>query len=373
MRRSLRYFQLAAVLLSASAAMTMATRPQDTRAIEVTRAATTSASPIRVLSGDFSQGIALALDSDGHRHLVAGNLRGDLWYATDRTGSWTTERLLTGRKGWYGWSYPSVAMDEDDRVHVAAVKWEWSTPSGTGGIWYLTDAGRARGDFGTATRIAGNMMTSPSLRVVDGVLNLAYAKCECLPMQSMAPLFFRTDRSGSPVITRIADVAYDPSLRVDRDGDAHIVYSDRHGLRYTTVSARTGDVTTPTRIPGSTGLEGTPSLALDAAERVHIAWSTSKQGHPVFYVRHTSAGWSPPLQLGNATMTELSIDASGQPHVVLGWGKVMHRWLDGGTWQGSPVASDVSPKDAAIRAFGVGATIAWAQDERPRGVWVARD
>ena len=260
-------------------------------------------------------------------------------------------------------------MDGDDRVHVAAVKWEWSTPSGTGGIWYLTDAGRTPGDFGTPTRIAGSMMTSPSLRVADGARYLAYAKCDCLPMQSSAPLFFKTDRSGSWETERIANVAYDPSLRLDRKGRARIVYGDRQGPRYTKAGTRTGDFTTPARIPGTTGLEGTPSLALDDSERAHVAWSTWKQGHPVFYIERTSAGWSTPLQLGNGTMTELSIDASGQPHVVLGWGKVTHRWLAGGTWQSSDIASDVSPMDAAIRGFGTGATIAWSQDVSPRGVW----
>jgi hypothetical protein len=93
----------------------------------------------------------------------------------------------------------------------------------------------------------------------------------------------------------------------------------------------------------------------------------------VWYVRRTSGGWSAPLLLGNAATSELSVDASGAPHVVLGWGKVMHRWQDGGTWQEHLVASDVDPSDVAIRAFGNGATIAWAQDAKPRGVWVVRD
>ncbi|HKZ92625.1 MAG TPA: hypothetical protein VJZ50_10845 [Candidatus Limnocylindrales bacterium] len=373
MGRSVWSFLFASVLLVGSAAMTTATTPDVTSDIDVSRGSATAASPALVLSGDFSQGIALALDQDGHRHLVAGNLRGDLWYATDRTGTWTTKRLLSGREGWFGWSYPSIAMDENDRVHVAAVKWEWSTPSGTGGIWYLTDAGRTRADFGTATRIAGSMMTSPSLRVVDGIRYLAYAKCDCLPMQSRAPLYFKTDRSGSVVTERLANVAYDPSLRVDRDGRAHIVYSDRQGLRYTRATTRTGDFTTPARIPGTSGLEGTPSLALDTSDQAHIAWSTWKQGHPLFYVERTSAGWSTPLRLGNGTSTELSIDASDRPHVVLGWDKVIHRWLAGGTWQSTVVVSDVSSVDAAIRAFGTGATIAWSQDVSPSGVWVVRD
>lgn len=373
MGRSVWSSVFASLLLVGSAAITMATTPEATPDLDVSRDIATAASPALVLSGDFSQGVALALDSGGHRHLVAGNLRGDLWYATDRTGAWTTKRLLSGRKWWFAWSYPTIAMDEDDRVHVAAVKWEWSTPSATGGIWYLTDAGRTRGDFGTATRIAGSMMTSPSLRVADGVRYLAYAKCECMPMQSRAPLYFRTDGSGSWVTERIANLAYDPSLRVDRDGLAHIVYSDRQGLLYAQASTRSGDFRTPARIPGSSGLDGTPSLALDTSGWAQIAWSTWKRGHPVYYVKRTSAGWSAPLRLGNATMTELSIDASGQPHVVLGWSKVTHRWLAGGTWGSSVVASGVNPMDAAIRAFGTGATIAWSQDASPRGVWVARE
>ena len=174
-----------------------------------------AAPPLQVMSGEFRGGLALALDSNGRRHLVAGNARGDLWYATDRTRTWTARRLLTGKPGWWRWAYPAIAIDEDDRVHVAAVQDELSTPGDTGGIYYLSDRGRAAGDFGPETRIAGRSMTSPSLRVVDGVRYLAYARCLCVPMQRNAPLYFKTDRSGSWRTERIASLAYDPSLRVD--------------------------------------------------------------------------------------------------------------------------------------------------------------
>jgi hypothetical protein len=125
------------------------------------------------------------------------------------------------------------------------------------------------------------------------------------------------------------------------------------------------------RITGTNGLAGTPSLALDPSRREVVAWSTWKQGHPVFFTQRTSAGWTTPERLGHGTSAELSIDASGRPHVAVGWAKVSHLWLSGGTWRSAILADDADPMDVAIRAFGSGATIAWAQDVAPRGVWVS--
>jgi hypothetical protein len=158
---------------------------------------------------------------------------------------------------------------------------------------------------------------------------------------------------------------------VGGDGRARIVYSDRKGLRYTKAGTRSGDFSTPVRITGTNGLAGTPSLALNPSRREVVAWSTWKQGHPVFFTQRTSAGWTTPARLGHGTSAELSIDALGRPHVAIGWAKVSHLWLSGGTWRSAILADDADPMDVAIRAFGSGATIAWAQDVAPRGVWLS--
>jgi hypothetical protein len=335
-----------------------------------------AATPEHVLDGEYRRDVALALDAAGHRHLVATSAEGDLWYATDRTGSWEAQRILgVGVPGSFVWSHPTIATDGKGRVHVAAVRdYVFDAPGSTGGIFYKTDKGRPRGDFGPRTRIAGPMMTSPSLKVVGGVRYLAYAKCACLPEQKSWPVFFKTDRSGSWQVERIRDRGADPALRVDGKGRARIAFSDRKGLRYTRARTNLGDLTMPVRIPGTEGRQGVPSLALDEAGRPHVAWASwSPTGPRVRYLKRTAAGWIAPRRLGAGVTTEISLDASGRPHVVFAWKKVIHRWLAAGAWKRTELTGSVDPLGVDIRAFGKRATVAWTQDDTPRGAWVVLD
>jgi hypothetical protein len=342
------------------------------------------ATPIRALPGQHPFGMALALDTAGHRHLVASDLQGDLWYATDGGGSWQAEEVLRARwdadAGWplWVWTSPAIAIDADGSVHVAAVRSSvMDTPGTSYGIYYITDQGRSTGNFGPRTKITGDGMASPSLRVVDGVRYLAFTRYLTYPGQKRVQLYFKTDRSGSWQTERIDDVAYAPSMRVASDGRAHIAYEDEKGLRYTRARTRTGGFTAPARIPGSKGKAGDVSLALDRADRPHVAWAAWRQSKQVLYAKRTGAGWVVPRQVGTGWTAKLSLDAKDRPHVAFARGfgnsKVVHRWRAGGTWQLRTVVSGVDVGGVDIRAFGNGATIAWSQSSKPRGVWVVPD
>lgn len=332
-----------------------------------------AAGPERVLSGDFHRGLALALDDAGHRHLVATSAEGHLWYATDRTGVWTRKRILRGEPGSFVWTNPTIATDDHGRIHVAAVRDHvFDTPGSTGGIYYKTDKGRPRGAFGPKVRIAPPMMTTPSLRVVDDVRYLAYARCACEPGREKVPVFFKTDRGGTWHVERVADRGFFPSMRVDRRGRARIAFSDRMRLRYTVARTRFGDFSPSVRIPGTVSVPGTPSLALDAAGRAHIAWATWAVEPKALYVRKGASGWSTPRHLGRGHATRLSIDALGRPHIVVAGQKLVHRWLAKGDWKRHTIRSEDGISSVDIRAFGTRASIAWAQDVPPRGVWLTR-
>lgn len=337
----------------------------------------TAAAPTRVLVGMFDWGTStdMALDAAGHRHVVATRADGDLWYATDRSGRWISKRLLRGDDGRMAWTDPSIVVDEHGRVHVAAVQSSvWETPSSTGGIWYLTDRGRSRGDFGPRTRLAGRMAADPSLRVVDGVRYLAYGRCACSPGDTDAPLFFKTDRSGRWTRERIADYGRTPSLRVRQDGRPTIAYRGRQGVRVVTGRTRLGDFSKPVRIPGSGGVMGEPSLALVGKGQPQVVWPASHDRPEIWYVHGTKTGWTSPLLVGRGRMAELSIDASGRQHVVMAGGdRVVHRWRRGDGWERRIIADSIRPASVDIRAFGRRASIAWAQEDAPRGVWVTRD
>jgi hypothetical protein len=383
---------IACALLVWAGCATTAAEPVEDRP-----SATAAASPVLALRGrfDFGTSTDLALDRQGHRHVVATSASGDLWYATDRTGAWVSQRLLAGQDGRIAWAFPSLIADERGRVHVAVVRYyAWDAPSATGGIWYLTDAGRSRGDFGAPTRLAGNMATSPSLRVLDGVRYLAYSRCACAIGQDEAPLFFKTDRSGSWRREKVADFGLEPSLRVGADGRARIAYRARQGVRFTTARTRLGGFATPVRIPGSGGVSGAPSLALGAGGQAQVAWSAYRDpsGPPlafvaapiavapavvrdeVLYARRSRDGWTTPRVLGPGRRLELSLDAVGRPHVVIGTtDRVVHRWRGGDGWERRVIADGIQPVSVDIRAFGRRASVAWSQTDLPRGVWVARD
>jgi hypothetical protein len=351
--------------------------PSDTGSVPLLTGAASpaAAGPVRVLSGDYGLGVSLALDPSGHRHVVASRSNGDLWYATDRSGAWQSKRILRGQDGNIAWARPSVATDDAGRVHIAVVREAaWDVPGGTDGIYYLTDAGRTRGTFGTPARIAGRNMTGPSLRILDGVRYLAYFRCLCTPVDRDATLSFKTDRGGSWTTERVADYGVAPSLRVDPAGRPRIVFQARNGLRYVAGATRRGGFGASERVPAS-GQPDRPSLALDSAGAARLTWiSHAGAGvSQVLYAQRSASGWSNPRILGPGHDAALSIDASDRPHVAIAGQRLRHRWLADGAWQARVLTGRVEPSSLGIRAFDRGASIAWRQNEQPRGVYVTRD
>jgi hypothetical protein len=372
--RSIRVISLAACMVASASLVASAAAPA---ADTVTPAAQT---PARILSGVHPYGISLALDAAGRRYIAASSRDGALWYATDRSGSWVTAKVLDGptNPGDWAWVEPSIATDTDGSVHIAVVRATVdATPGSTNGISYITDKGRPSGDFGPRTRITNAGMTSPSLRVVEGVRYLAYTRCACSPGDRTAPLYFRTDRSGSWQVEKIAPYATLPSLRVATNGRAQIAYGDRKGLRWTQARSRMGDFTAPARIPGSLKGSGV-SLALDTSDRPHVSWVATGSGRDVIqYSRRVAGEWSTPKDLGPGFLTQLSLDSQDRPHVLFArddqGGKLVHRWRAAGVWQRSTISRGERISSIAIRAFGTHASIAWSQLTKPRGVFLTRD
>ncbi len=348
------------------------------------------APPELVAAGGY-QGIDLALDPDGHRHIVSsqvfGNvdahdwLRRDLWYATDRDGSWSTQRLLMGEDTGLGWNGASIAVDDDGSVHIAVVHDHvGSTPGETEGNFYLTDKDREPGDFGAPVRVAGRDMTDPSLTVVNGVRYLAYSKLSRLgEPPPPAPVFVKTDLSGSWVTHRLADDGAAPILRVDPTGRAHIIYQAASDdgldsiLRYAQIDPETGAATKSERIPGTEDLWYSSVLALDPTGQPHIAWETKKD---IAWSSLTADGWSQPEMLGirRSDWLSLVVDPLGQPHVVFmgrsdaGRGSI-HAQRGAGTWPQSVLVDDVSGGRVASAMLGADIIVAWATTDEPEGLW----
>ena len=98
------------------------------------------------------------------------------------------------------------------------------------------------------------------------------------------------------------------------------------------------------------------------------------EGERILYSRRRDAGWLAPRILGPGREVELSVDAAGRTHAVSGTAsRVVHRWLTRGGWVRRVVAEGITPDSVDIRAFGRGASLAWATQDDGRGVWVVED
>ena len=189
-----------------------------------------------------------------------------------------------------------------------------------------------------------------------------------------AAVIFKTDRGGRWHIERVAGHGWSPALRLDGTGRARIVFTDGRGLLHAEARTRVGRFSSPRRVPGTLGLPGRSWLGLDGAGRQHIAWVSGPIEPAIRYVERTARGWTAPKQLAFMVIhAAVSMDASFRPHVAIGGQRIVHRTLVGGKWTRSVLAPGVLPEGIDIRAYGTGATIAWAQDAPSRGVWVVRD
>jgi len=195
-----------------------------------------------VKTGSFSE-LVEAVDSNGKIHIAAGD-ENDIWYLTNRTGSWTAKRVFVHTVGANGylWGMPTIALDANDRVHIAAQRF----PFGEGGIgvFYVTDVGHARGSFGTPARIASNSEGEPRLQVYNGHLYLVVVKNWCCVGDGS--VMMRTNKTGRWTQAYIG-AGQNPSFQMTSDGYARVVYerSDAGpGLYYAKAGTHKGSFTT---------------------------------------------------------------------------------------------------------------------------------
>lgn len=263
----------------------------------------------RVAAGRFHWGMDMGVDAAGHVHLVAAGFRNGkagVFYTTDRTGSWVTSRILTWAAGAV-YIRPSVAVDGAGRVHVALDRVECveCTVSRTLGVFYLTDAGRARGSFGTPVRLTPKGTSQGSLRVAGGHLFVAYAGGWG---DTFTAVRLRTNASGHWTTSVIATAGADPFLRLSMDGKPRVVFETANRLRYARASSRTGGWTVEP-ITGTAAASDDPVLSIDRGGRAHVAWvDTSAATWLGRYGRRVAGTWSIAGTLGPAEAIALSVD-----------------------------------------------------------------
>jgi hypothetical protein len=343
---------------------------------------TTLKDPSRIASGSLGQ-LSMAVDSNGRIHIAASRANGNLVYITDRTGAWTEVVVAHGDTvGDVGftWDQPSLALDENDRVTIAAVDSDWGVTGCdcTGGIFTFSDKGRARGTFpakGTKRATAGSH--SPSIKTVGGHLYLAYRRGATEP-EEPAAIRFKTDATGRWTDTRVASFPYAPatiSLRIGSDGKARIAF-DAFGIQVATAATVAGGFTVQ-KVPGTTRNDAGAVLSLTSTDRPVVAWTRTWQApNGARYASRATGTWITRRVSSHVGAVALTLDAADAPFLAV----ADPAGADAGLWTyaGPTFIEDhLYPERAAspqVRVSGAGiVSLAFVSPAAPKGLYLSQD
>ncbi len=127
------------------------------------------------------------------------------------------------------------------------------------------------------------------------------------------------------------------NIVVSSNGDIHIIYHEIVGQRRFVFAVKSSDngenFSNAIQIDNSLFFGGMPSIAIDSADRLHIAWhaqeETSTDKFKVYYSRSDDGGdtWTAPKLVSKTYTADenlyaaIAIDPSGNPHIV--WNSVL--------------------------------------------------
>ncbi len=332
--------------------------------------------PLRLLPGSWTD-VSAAIDGDGAVHLAAAGATG-VWYATDRTGSWVSGRVLEHRSV-SEWRRVSLALDADDRVTIALSEgFESEFGDLPGRIWRITDKGRPRGSFSDPVGITPSGSTDPSLKT-PGHTYLARTGDVCVDVceGAFSRVWYQTDGPSGWIRRRLPGDAARPDLRVDAAGRPRLVHVGQGGARerivYASAGARTG--TFSTQVVAKPGGYLTPRLVLDGAGRPVIAWARIPYGDGparVSLARRTGGDWTV-RSIGLGAVVAMSVDAADRVHLAIGGPTGVREVTVRPTLVTSPIDAGSEVTDVELRYPGSGeALVAYIRRAPMAGVYVAR-
>jgi hypothetical protein len=293
--------------------------------------------PVRIAEGQFDS-VRIVMDRDGHAH-AAAVARDGMWYLTNTSGDWATERVtMTVGEGYHG--EPSIVTTGDGGVLIAFTLFErllctaTCEPTGSQGI-YL--AQRDSGGWSDASKInsliAARGAQQPKLRSSPGRLHLAYSSGppgdRTIRYASVPGISFA--KAGAP--WPFVDVAAgdSPNLEIGRDALPSIAFVDSRTPHFAMTQE---EVLYPFPPPTTFRIEpvtgnvnaSRPLLALDEADEPHIViFNDMDQGHPLcgaLYMEQVAGTWSLPVRAFpeddgcHVTAESLQRDAGGTLHVI---------------------------------------------------------
>ena len=322
--------------------------------------------------------ISLVIDSEGTVHAAAA-LGPAIHYVTNSSGNWSRERISQPGDNMID-RQPSIAIDPEDVLSVAFVRYGAATPFGRlpEGVEVVTGGPGSWSDFAWLDE---EIVRQPSLQAdIHGALVVAAGEgfaVDVIEEGMEFPLVLHDEISRSVLTPN----GTSPVLRLAPDGARHVLFGDQYGLsggeglQYATFG--NGGCCDVETIPGTSIYDGPYDLAIAGDGAAHAIWSSEEGG--LYYSRRGGEGWTEPLLLrpdAGSRAVGLAVEANGSVHAV-------SATFDNGVWYLANRGDAFEPRqlntaialsaDIALDAKGR-AHILFAlgdEDHRPIGLWYA--
>jgi hypothetical protein len=305
--------------------------------------------PVQIYDGNYSEP-SLAVDAHGFAHVVA---RGDtgIWYLTNRSGSWTRERLTTDYVQ-DGIQYRAIAplITIDRSVGKLVVVYGLLAdveclPGCPPTLEYITRTG-------SNWSAARSIPTSPSccgplsIAARGGDIAIAGLDDRVTPRNGETLRIVYLHKADGWSVHRVAGGGNassfgPPSLALDRAGRPRIAFQRNDHMKFAKGATTSGTFTIETV---ATVSGARPSLALDPQDRPMIVWAAGDGTH---FARR-AGDWSSALVMPGRFDARLVVDGDGA-HVVSSDG---HKGLWYGTGTTSANWTSQQVADARVKVLG---------------------
>lgn len=250
---------------------------------------------------------ALAVDGSGAIHLAL-RAKGDLWYATNASGTWATTVVDVLDPLW-----PSLAVDSAGKAHIA-----YHVSSGPdSGLRYATNASGSWTQL-TVDATAQQVLNTSIATDPQRVIHIVYGQTRAPSGGAGRGLYYLANTGGTWVARQLLATGtsgQESSVAVDGQGKIHVAYYDGRIMYGTNASGSFVAEPVTARVPGSLHTV----IALDGNGKAHIAYQDNGQ-EDALYATNASGQWiseriDPAAGSKVGLYMGLAVDRDGYPHV----------------------------------------------------------